>query len=61
MMEGLCIVLLVEPSMRHHGAVDNGLVVSQDVALVPDQDTKVVKIQVQVNNLVHASASGNEF
>ena len=62
MMERQCIVLLVELGMRHHGAVNDCLVVSKDVTFVlSDWDTEVAQSQVQINDLVHASVSGNDL
>ena len=59
-VERECIVALMKLGMRVSGTLDNGLVISKDVADIMYRDTKVVYSQPEVNNLIGTSVGGKD-
>ena len=60
-MEGKSIVMFMELGVWDNGAVDNSLIVSENVALHVDQNTEVVKGIMKIDDLVNTCATGDEL
>ena len=55
-MKGEQVVPLVQLGVRYGGALDNRLIVSKDMASLPDRNPKVAKGVAEISDLFNASA-----
>ena len=60
-MVGQGIVSLMQLGMRYRRAFDDGFIVTEHVALLPDRDSKVAQGETKVNHLVSTDASCYKF